>query len=422
MAHSSTVTTRQGAARRLLIGCLLASTRAEAIQAQTADRAQMPAAIAGAQVVLPFEYEDTRLYVPVGVGGQVRWFILDTGAQPTVLDEHVAMAAGVAGRDTTTTTGAGGGRTRRSTGSEIALALGRTTMTVRQPAIAPLDSLLSRYTGSRAPGIIGSQFFVGRAVTIDFDQHIVIARATPDASELANSLVLPLEIDGGIPYLTGTLRLPDGRAVTARLLVDLGAKSTLLLAEPFIERAKLGALQASGVRSSLGAGMGGATRYSFVRLRSLELGSAAALHLDSAVVGLSVAGTLRSTYYDGLLGAEFLQRYRVTFDYPGKRLILRLRSPAPPNLDFDMSGMFVVAQGDDLREFAVADVAPGSAAASAGMSVGDRIATVDGREAPQMTLSAVRTLLRGPAGRRVVVEALRGGERRTATIVLARRV
>src|SRR5215218_3004453 len=394
--------------------------RIEHLPFATAMRDTVPAV--DAEAVMPFDYEDTRLYVPVGIGGRPWWFILDTGAQPTVLDEGVALASGVAGHDTTSTTGAGTGRLRRSTGDAVALRIGELTMRVHDPAIAPIDSLLSRYTGRRAHGIVGSQFFADRAVTVDFEQRIVYTRPTADAYELTNSVVLTLVLEGGIPYLSATLRFPGGRTVTAKLLVDLGAKSTLLLTEPFIERSGLRDLQASGVRSSLGAGIGGETRYSFVRLRSLELGAAHGLRLDSAVIGLSVAGTLRSRGYDGLLGAEFLRRFRVTFDYPRRRLILRPRVPAPPNLDFDMSGMFIVAARSELRDFVVADVAPGSAAAAAGVAAGDHIVSVEGRDAGRMTLSAARSLLRGPDGRRIVLETRRGGERRTAQIVLSRRV
>jgi hypothetical protein len=240
--------------------------RVEHLPLADALRDTMPAV--SAELVMPFDYEDARLYVPVGVRDRLEWLILDTGAQPTILDERVASAAGIAGHDTTSTTGAGTGRLRRSTGDPIALRLGSSTMPVREPAISPLDSLLSPYTGRHAPGIIGSQFFAGRAVTVDFEQRIVYARAAADDYELANSTVLPLEIDGGIPYVSATLRFAGGRSVVARLLVDLGAKSTLLLTEPFIERAGLRDVQASGVLSSHGAGVGGETRYSFVRLAS----------------------------------------------------------------------------------------------------------------------------------------------------------
>jgi hypothetical protein len=394
--------------------------RIEHLPFAVALRDSLPAVRADA--LMPFDYEDTRLYVPVQAGRDVAWLILDSGAQPTILDERLAAALRVTGSDTTFTTGAGAGRLRRSTGGALTLRVGGSALALEHTAIAPLDSLLSPYTGRHAPGIVGSRFFAGRAVTVDFESRIAYARRTADRYELADATVLPMSLEGDIPFVTATLRFADGRAIAAKLLVDLGAKANLLLTEPFIERAGLRAVRDAGVRSSLGAGIGGETRYSFVRLASLELGPSRAVRVDSAVIGLSIGGTLRATYYDGLLGAELLRRFRVTFDAPRRRLILRPREPAAPNLDFDMSGLFLTARGDDLRTIVVADVAPGSPASAAGVSAGDRITSVDGRPVQRMTLSAVRTQLRGPAGKRVTLELVRGERPVSVTVVLVRRV
>ena len=113
---------------------------------------------------------------------------------------------------------------------------------------------------------------------------------------------------------------PDGTVIPMRLLVDLGAKSTLLVSEHFIGEHGLMARFPKTVVSPLGAGVGGATRYAFTRLPRLALGARGdALVTDSLVAGLSVGGTLRSSWYDGLLGADFLKRYRVIFDYSRSR-------------------------------------------------------------------------------------------------------
>lgn len=375
-----------------------------------------------AGAVIPFEYEDARVYVPVEVGGQVHWFILDTGAQSTVIDEGLATALGMCGHDTSVTTGAGSGAMRQARGDDIAIRAGGRTLTLRQPPIAPIDALLSRYTGRHAPGILGSRFFTDVAVTLDFDEHVVTVRDSVERDDTIGAVSVPLEIDGGIPYVRATLRFAGHAAVSAKLLVDLGAKSTLLLAEPFIELAGLGDLQSSGVRSSLGAGVGGETRYSFVRLDRLDVGPDPRAHLDSAVVGLSIGGTIRQRAFDGLLGAEFLRRYHVTFDYRGRRMLLRPRRPALPTPGFDMSGIFVTASGPSLRAFTVANVAPGSAAANGGIRAGDRIASIGGRDAGAMTLSDVRAALLGPVNARVALVLVRAGERTEAVITLAKRV
>ncbi len=375
-----------------------------------------------ARSVMPFEYEGARVYVPVEVSGRVHWFILDTGAQSTVIDDGLATSLGMRGHDTSATTGAGSGAMRQSRGDDIAIRVGGRVLTLRRPPIAPIDALLSRYTGRHAPGILGSRFFIDVVVTLDFDEHVVTVRDSVERDDLIGAASVPLEIEGGVPSVRATLRFAGHVAVNANLLVDLGAKSTLLLAEPFIERAGLGDLQSSGVRSSLGSGVGGETRYSFVRLDGLDVGPDPRAHLDSAVVGLSIGGTIRQRAFDGLLGAEFLRRYHVTFDYRGRRLLLRPRRPALPTLECDMSGIFVTASGPALRTFAVADVATGSAAANGGIRVGDRIVSIGGRDAGAMTLGDVRAALLGPVNARVILVLIRAGERTEAVITPAKRV
>ncbi|MEO7457699.1 MAG: aspartyl protease family protein, partial [Gemmatimonadaceae bacterium] len=376
-----------------------------------------------AEGVMPFEYEDTRLYVPVSARGHLDWFILDTGASPTILDTAFASLLGLHGRDTTQRTGSGTGQLTESFGDSITLRIGNVPLAVPTPAIAPINALLARYTGRRAPGIVGSAFFTGgRAVTLDFENRILYTRRTVHPTESFLATSIPISVSGGVPFVQATLRFGSGRPIPARLMVDLGAKANLLLSEPFIKRAGLDAVQASGVPSILGAGVGGETHFAFTRLARLELAGTSAIGADSLVVGLSVGGTTRSTLFDGLLGAEFMRLYRVTFDYANARMLLRPRLPVPPNLEFDLSGMYVTASGDSLRTMTVATVDARSPAALAGVVVGDQLVALNGREVRSMTLSAVRSVLRGPIGGRITLVVVHAGARVERSFDLARRV
>ena len=55
-----------------------------------------------------------------------------------------------------------------------------------------------------------------------------------------------------------------------------------------------------------------------------------------------------------------------------------------------MSGLFVTAEGADLRQFQVLRVIDGSPAAAAGIREGDEIVAVDGRPASELSLEALR--------------------------------
>jgi hypothetical protein len=378
-----------------------------------------------AAATIPFVLEDARVYVPVRVtlGGNAvaeRWFIFDTGAQPTVLDAALADSMNVRGTPAGTTTGAGGGTTRVGDAGPLVLDVSGVSLGPLSVRIAPLDSLLGATSGRDIPGIIGSRFFREHVVELDFDSLVVRVRDPGTFRPPAGSVVVPLELDGDIPYARGWLTTPDGRHVPLHMLVDLGAKSTLLLTEPFIRAQRLTDAFPSRVESPLGAGMGGPTRYAFARAPRLEIAtSGAPLGMTEALVALSVGGTLRSARYDGLLGADFLARYRVTFDYARQRMYLTPRVPAPPRAELDMSGLYLMTDRA-ARRIVVDEVRPGSPAQSAGIRAGDALLSLDGRSTTELSLAEVRRVLRSQDRRAVRLVLARGGTTKDVALELRR--
>jgi hypothetical protein len=376
---------------------------------------------------LPFELDDARIYVPVrvplgGQGSAVRWFIFDTGAQPTVLDAALADSMGVHVTPGGTTTGAGGGVTRVGDGAPLTLDVSGVALGPIPVRIAPLDSLLGATSGRDIPGIIGSRFFRQHVVELDFDSLVVRVRDPRTFRPPRDAVVVPLDVEGDIPYARGWLTTADGRRIPLRMLVDLGAKSTLLLTEAFIGAQRLEGAFPSRVESPLGAGMGGMTRYAFARTPLLEIAtSGVPLRMPEALVGLSVRGTLRSTGYDGLLGADFLARYRVTFDYARRRMYLAPRVAVPPRVELDMSGLYLLTDRA-ARQIIAHEVRPGSPAESAGVRAGDALLALDGRSTAEMSLAAVRLLLRSESGRIVRLTFARDGATREVAVTLRRDV
>ena len=376
---------------------------------------------------IPFVLDDARLYVPVhvplgGQGSAVRWFIFDTGAQPTVLDAALADSMGVHVTPSGTTTGAGGGTTRVGDGGLLTLDVSGIPLGPVSVRIAPLDSLLGATSGRDIPGIIGSRFFREHVVELNFDSLAVRVSDPRTFHPPRDAVVVPLDVDGGIPYARGWLTTPDGRRVPLHMLVDLGAKSTLLLTEPFIRAQRLEGAFPSHVESPLGAGMGGPTRYAFVRAPFLDIAtSSSPLRAKEALVGLSVGGTLRSTGYDGLLGADFLSRFHVTFVYARQRMYLVPRVPVPANTELDMSGLYLMSDRA-ARQLVVQEVRPNSPAQSAGVRPGDALVTLDGRSTAELSLAVVRRLLRSEDGRVVRLVIARDGATREVALTLRRDV
>ena len=356
---------------------------------------------------LTFLFEDNRVYVPVSVAGApARWFILDTGAAPTLIDAAVARASGLKTAGDDIVTGAGAGSSHQSSTHDVALAVGDVPLHVDDAAVADLAGLLGPTSGRAPAGLIGSQFFREHVVALDFQtrQMTVHAPHADLAAQFGSSV--PLRFSDAIPLADLRLTLPSGKSVACRAVVDLGAKATLLLPEPYIERLHLRAAFAHSVTSGLGAGMGGDTRYAFARANFLGFDTRAPLGLRNPVVALSVDGTLRSGWHEGLLGAEFLSRFRVAFDYANARLLL---TPVADDAGmFDMSGVFLVAAGARLDRIEVRDVLADGPGARAGLRAGDRIERVDGHAADTLGLPALRTLLKSGSGKTLTLDVRRG--------------
>lgn len=377
-------------------------------------RAQAPIA------TVPIQYEDARIYVPVRVGKAApRWFILDTGAGPTLLDEDVARAAGIPFTVSTSTTGAGGRSTPIGFAQNVTLMVGSIPLAVLRATVAPLDSVLAPSTGRPIPGIIGSRFFADHVVEIDVARSVMRVYDPATFIYHDSGIIVPVELDGDVPFTTGWIG-EGGARFPGRFLLDLGAKASALVTEHFASEHRLAERAPASIVTEFGAGMGGETSYRFVRADAIGLVGDARTRVDALVIGLSVAGTLTSPRYDALLGAAYLTRFRVIFDYARNRVILEPRTPPAARDELDMSGLFLVAPDARHRSVVVKSVRAGSPAAGAGLEPGDVVVGVDELSGPTLTVPAARDRLRASDGRQVVVTVDRNGETRRFAFVLKR--
>jgi hypothetical protein len=352
----------------------------------------------GDTITLPLDYTDARLYVPVAIGNDPSsyTFILDTGAVPSGIDNVLARKRGFAVSGAGMATGAGAGATRVGSTGPLSLHVGAGALNVASVNVSPYDALLAATSGRRVDGIIGSQFFVEHVVTIDVEQRRITLHDPATWRYAGKGARIPITFKYGVPMADVSLTLPDGRHITAHAALDLGAKSTFLIPEPFIDRYRLRQAFPRTVTMGLGAGMGGDTRYAFARGMRIALAASPSTGLDQPVIGLSVEGALRSSWHDGLLGAAFLMQYRVTFDYAHQQMILEPFADASAQ-GFDRSGLFLVSAGQDLQEIDVREMVAESPAAEAGLHPGDRLIAVDGKSVERWRLWQLRDRLRDPA-------------------------
>jgi len=109
----------------------------------------------------------------------------------------------------------------------------------------------------------------------------------------------------------------------------------------------------------------------------------------------------------------------VIFDYSRLKMILEPNEHFDELYEYDMSGIFLVAEGPDFRRFKVHRVLAGSPAAEAGVREGDVIVAVDGRPTREFTLEQIRQLFK-QEGRKVELVIQRDGEQLEISLELRR--
>ncbi|HEX5122978.1 MAG TPA: PDZ domain-containing protein, partial [Rhodanobacteraceae bacterium] len=267
--------------------------------------------------------------------------------------------------------------------------------------------------GIPVDGMIGYELLRRMVTTIDYGRNTITftdpSRFTPGGDL---GVAVPFEFYDHLPNVAGTIGdLP------ATFDIDTGSRTEIDVTSPFVAQHGLRARFPKGTLAVTGWGVGGPARDYMVRLPSLKLGR---VEVDHIAAGLSDAkgGSISDPNYDGNVGSALLKRFVVTFDYAHQVMYLRRIEPTPPDVGtFDRSGLWINAKP---AGYEVVDVARDSAAARAGIAVGDVITAIDGEPVVAAKLSDTRRRFRSdPPGTAIAVAVLRGGESRRFTLTLA---
>jgi len=363
----------------------------------------------GRRATLPIELFSNHVFVAVEIAGHALRFLLDTGGV-NLLAEAAAQRLALASVGALEARGPG----EQSVGSGFArverLVIGGTVALERQ-WLRVLDMPgFDDVEGVRVDGVLGVELFKRLVVQIDYARR-ELSLAEP-ASFVAppGAQSLPLTFFGHFPGVAAEI---DG--VAGQFWLDTGNRGGLVLLAPFVAEHGLADRYPTTAPTTIGWGVGGPARGRLARGGRLVLGAA---HIEGPVLRLPLddGGALGIRHVAGNIGGEILRRFVVAFDYARRVVHLAPNAEAAKPFDADRSGLWVNrhAQGA-----VVGAVMAGGPAEDAGLRVGDVIAAVDGEAAASIGLDALRRrLAESPAGRRFMIDGLRGATAIRAALVL----
>ena len=369
---------------------------------------------------VPFELNANHIYLRATINGsKPLWFLLDTGAEMSVVDSSVASSVGLTSTGSATARGSGEGTMKAGFAQGVTLAVGRAVATGQTVVTLPLDAL-EPIDGRTIDGILGHDFIAEFVVTIDYAQRCVSFRdpSRYDTASIRGGERVPIEIEGGIPRISGTVDVPGASAVDGLFTVDTGSRTALSFNSPFVQsNAAVKRLADASLDAPYGFGIGGATKTRVGRIDAFRIGG---VRFERPVIGFSFdsKGVDATSTIAGNIGGEIMRRFRVTFDYGRKIMVLEPNADIGSEFRYDAFGALLSLDGE---AFVVRRVVQGSASFAAGVRENDRIVAVDGVPAARLTLEVVRQRFL-EAGKTVRIRVEREGKARDVTVRLRRLV
>jgi len=347
---------------------------------------------------IPFEDDNGLVRFPVTLGGRELSFVLATGTTLSEIDSRYSDELGPK-IGITEVQGGFGNASKMALHFCPPLIIGGQDPGIKKVNCESLEEL-SAHTDRAVDGQLGMDFLRTRVVQIDWGNKQL--RLSAELAEQPSPTDVMLEISDslpGIPCVVG--RVNDKRDIKFWAATTAGGQAIL------VRRDNEGLVDDTTPRLAM-PDPGGRIVGHLLRLGDLELGGG---HHRDAVCTLLVGGGNCSAG-----GCDFWKQYRVTFDFPGKRIYLRKRENIAPD-EASMTGLaFTRYAQSKLVRFVFAD----SPAAKAGILKGDRLVRLDGRAADGIRLSEVRAAQKSGVGKKIEMEFDRDGQRIRANIILRR--
>jgi aspartyl protease/PDZ domain-containing protein len=363
---------------------------------------------------VPFTLESSHIVFPVKLNGREPiGFLLDTGADENVINTPRLADFGLKTYGKTAATGGGGS-------AEYDYAAGATFtlpgVELRNQHVAVIDQTgLERALGIPLGGILGFDFISRFVVEIDYEKKLITLHDPKTWSYSGNGYIVPVTLDGGIPFTNGLISVGGKTDIPAHFVLDFGAQETMTLTSPFVKANDLLNLAQTNAYVNRPAGLENqffAQNNVRGHIDRLTLGE---LIEQSIPINMSVnaKGGYASANFSGTIGESIFRRYHVFLDYARNRIIYeptaQVHAPFPERKTY---GLTIIASGADLHTYTVTAVRPGSQAEKDGFKKGDIIAAFNGKPAAQLMLSDLRERLQYE-GESYAIEVSRANDKLT---------
>ncbi|GAB3933216.1 aspartyl protease family protein [Larkinella terrae] len=380
------------------------------------------------QTRIPFQLHSNLIIIPIRINNSdTLHFILDTGVSSVIVTDPAAVRRQpLRYTRKVKLSGAGeGGQLMASVAIDNLLMMGQMQATHQNIVVLDDDILkLSEYVGVPIHGIFGYEIFNNFVVTIDFQRKELVLN-TPKNYRYRRShgTRYPIAIQDTKPYTDVMALLENGKTLPIRVVIDTGAGHALLINRSNGDDIRL---PDKVIRAQLGRGLSGVIngnlgRIEKIRLGNFEMDNVVASFPDSTSFGLKIAE--HAAERNGNLGCEILRRFRVTFNYQDKYMVLKpIKRILKQSFEHDMSGLELKARGDNFRNYYIEKVIDDSPASRSGLKDGDEVLFINNMAAGDLNVSEIYKMLQKGEGKEITILVRRNGNIVFAQFALKRMI
>lgn len=402
------------------------------------------------KAVIPFQMINNLIFIPIQVNGETLTFLLDTGVEETVLfslddKEEVSLhqleKIKLRGLGTNEAVEA-----FKSSANKLEAA-GFADSNHELYLILDQEFNFSSQVGIPVNGIIGYHFFKDHLVEIDYDRKKVIVYAethTKIRKRIQKNYVKEvISLENNKPYYVAAITTTTQNR-PSKLLIDTGNSDAIWL---FLSEAEDINLPSKNIQCYLGRGFSGNVYGHRARIGSFSFGNQT---FNQPIGTFPDSTSIRSVNFVadrvGSIGGEVLSRFSVFFDYTNNYIFTKPGAKLKAPFNFNMSGLEIQHDGlewvtqtyqdrtgsgsvikatqdnnfghvqDNLKikfelkpVFRIFNVREGSPAQAAGLQKGDRIVSLNGKNAHYLTIEKINELLKSEDGRTIVITVERKG-------------
>ncbi len=348
-------------------------------------------------------------------------FLLDTGAEHVILfRKEITDILGFTYEEPLLIAGADLQRTMYAYITRgIPLGLKNTITVDRDLIVLEEDFLhMDELTGESIDGILGARFFRGLSVEIDYrKKKIILYKNVPQKALKTDYVKLQSTFINHKPYINCSIN-SNGQQIDTDILMDTGAGIAFLL---FLNDESKVSLPTNYMVGNLGRGLGGDIKGYMGKTQELNLDSNFTFNDLITNYQYYEKDTLENLIVsrDGLIGNPILERFNIIIDYVNGELYLKPHRNYNKEIDYDISGLVLYAFGQELSNYFVKEVLPGSPAEKAGIKSGDIVKRMGFLSTKFYTLEQIYQRLIRRKGKKIKLTVERKGQKIRKTILLS---